>query len=745
MNSIIKKLKKFYKDSDLFFYDMFKKRIERKQLKISTNVVNSNYNFMVIDSYMNSVNKRISKLEYILFDVTSENISTDNVWDSIINKYICSNYESYLINLNIFFKNINLCPLNCDPLEYQFGNSEIAIIHGQTRNPRVMSLIAYAKLHNLKICHTEDGFIHSIVRPVDSSYDELYRIGCSMSADFKTNYFDATQSSNLEEMLNQKIELSDEEYQRARSCIDFLIKNYISKYNNQPIYTPNIGRNGVKKVLVIDQACNDWSIKKGYCSPQTFIEMLETAIEENKNSDILVKIHPDMIQNSNRGGAKNKKWGHYTDFDFQKYTNVYLISDYINPISLLKYVDVVHVCTSQMGFESLLLEKETHIWGVPYYAGWGVGIQRKYYPALNRRKTQHSVEEIFYTAYIKYSRYINPLSRKVCSIEEAMTYILQMRNKFFSNFNIINEYRNLDIETNLNSVVDIAFCFDKNNYKQAIVSSMSLLDSSDKETSYNIHYIIDDSLIDENCQEILTYINKHHACNSTKFYKTEYIFENGYETRGISKATYYRLIIHKILSDIDKVIYSDVDVIFNGTLKEIFDMDISGYMIGGCPDIGLNSRKLFEEKRKTLPYWDKYFKYLKGNYINAGFLLMNLKKIRDSNIESKWIELSIQKFEHQDQDIINATCNKNILKLNGKYNVIPRYVKNGGYDVGVKEKFIPSTYLDDIKNAPVVYHYAGKKPWNNKNVEGASIWWEYIKKYPDLFSYFSLRYEKRLV
>ena len=58
-------------------------------------------------------------------------------------------------------------------------------------------------------------------------------------------------------------------------------------------------------------------------------------------------------------------------------------------------------------------------------------------------------------------------------------------------------------------------------------------------------------------------------------------------------------------------------------------MDISGYMIGGCPDIGLNSRKLFEEKRKTLPYWDKYFKYLKGNYINAGFLLMNLKKIRD--------------------------------------------------------------------------------------------------------------------
>ena len=95
MNSIIKKLKKFYRDSDLFFYDMFK--------KISTNVVNSNYNFMVIDSYMNSVNKRISKLEYILFDVTSENISTDNVWDSIINKYICSNYESYLINLNIFF------------------------------------------------------------------------------------------------------------------------------------------------------------------------------------------------------------------------------------------------------------------------------------------------------------------------------------------------------------------------------------------------------------------------------------------------------------------------------------------------------------------------------------------------------------------------------------------------------------------------------------------------------------------
>ena len=106
--------------------------------------------------------------------------------------------------------------------------------------------------------------------------------------------------------------------------------------------------------------------------------MLEKACEENPDSTILVKTHPDAI-------ASNKVKAYYANL--VQTDRVKRLTDAINPISLIQQCDRVYVCTSQFGFEALMCGKDVQIFGRPFYAGYGVGTaapSRRVEPYTNR-------------------------------------------------------------------------------------------------------------------------------------------------------------------------------------------------------------------------------------------------------------------------------------------------------------------------------------------------------------------------
>ncbi len=262
----------------------------------------------------------------------------------------------------------------------------------------------------------EMGFINRIAYPSD---DYRFSNGISFVFDDMAPYYDARFSNRLENMLNDKnLVLSEEQLQRAKNCISKIVETNLTKYNYQPIYEPKIGRVGVKKVLVIDQVYGDMSITKGMANDNTFKEMLECAIKENPDADIIVKTHPDTID-----GAR----GYYTKL--KQHDNIYTMTGPINPISLIKYADKVYVCTSQFGFEALMCNKEVHIFGMPFYAGWGLAHEHQ---KCIRRTNKRTLEEVFYITYIMYSYYVNPETQCRCEIEEAMDYILKLRDEYFN-------------------------------------------------------------------------------------------------------------------------------------------------------------------------------------------------------------------------------------------------------------------------------------------------------------------------
>ena len=240
-------------------------------------------------------------------------------------------------------------------------------------------------------------------------------------------YFFGGEITTLEYMLNDnKLKPTKEQIDRSKKLINYIIENKITKYNHQPIYKPNIGTYNRKKILVVDQSYGDMSIVYGNANEETFKNMLKKAIDDNPNCDILIKTHPDSIaQNTTR------PLGYFSKDDIKE--NVYLLQESINPISILELVDKVYVVSSQLGFVALMMCKEVHVFGIPFYSGYGLTID---YQKCERRTNKRTLEEMFFITYIMYSYYVNPLKEEQCEIEDAIDYLIKLRKQYFLEFNI---------------------------------------------------------------------------------------------------------------------------------------------------------------------------------------------------------------------------------------------------------------------------------------------------------------------
>lgn len=290
--------------------------------------------------------------------------------------------------------------------------------------------------------------------------------------------------------------------------------------------------------------------------------------------------------------------------------------------------------------------------------------------------------------------------------------------------------------------INIAFSFDFNYYRQAVVAISSLLDcAADKQIVYHIYCLIQSDVTDKVQSEIRKNILSKSPHSKISFIDMPDYFSQSYECRGISIAAYFRLMLHRLLPDVDKIIYSDVDVLFKTDLSEINEINMDSYHVGAVRDALYNT----VQKRKWVcaqfPYWNTDLKNIGNNYKNSGFLVFNLKKWRESDFDKKIIELSQRNYNFQDQDVLNILFvdkPEQVLILNSKYIVLPSW----DYKQSLEENIITPQMYDDILNRPAIIHYAGPKPWDDNSLPQADKWWHYVKNNTSYYSYFKNRLKK---
>lgn len=175
----------------------------------------------------------------------------------------------------------------------------------------------------------------------------------------------------------------------------------------------------------------------------------------------------------------------------------------------------------------------------------------------------------------------------------------------------------------------------------------------------------------------------------------------------IAISAYIRLFLADLLpKDVDKILYLDCDIVVCNSLAELFQTNIDDFYVAGCYDIDT----IFSKSKIDLPAEEPY--------LNSGVLYINLKKWRDENCTSKFIEYLKNRdgtVYHHDQGIINKICKGEKKIMHPKYNVLTAY-----YDFKFKElkkssfPFYSQSEILNAKESPVILHFTpslSNRPW----------------------------------
>ena len=241
--------------------------------------------------------------------------------------------------------------------------------------------------------------------------------------------------------------------------------------------------------------------------------------------------------------------------------------------------------------------------------------------------------------------------------------------------------------------IPFALCFDARGCAKAAVTLKSLLIASENRCDYDVYCVINED-VDKKSQDIIRGVVKGTG-STVHFVYGNHDFDKS-NRRNWPVAMWYRLMLPKLLPNVSRIIYADMDMVFFNDLIDVYEMELGKNVIAAVPT-------------RT------------NGYINSGFLLMDLDKIRSEKFYDKWIKSSIENdFKNPDQDVLNATLGGRIQFLPLRYN----FQLSHGSRIF---KIYPEKELDDLKHNLVCLHYSDyMKPWGEKGKRPvfSEYWWK---------------------
>lgn len=237
--------------------------------------------------------------------------------------------------------------------------------------------------------------------------------------------------------------------------------------------------------------------------------------------------------------------------------------------------------------------------------------------------------------------------------------------------------------------INICFGINDKYCQHCACTIASILYNSNPKDKYTF-YIISNFISEQNKMMIksLTHIRDFKIqfliADMTEY---KYLWQNN--DLGIS--TFFRFKAFEWLN-LDKVLYLDADIIVRDDIGILYNIDITDYYGAGVEDI-ISKSKLNEF---NLPP--------ETTYINAGVLLINLKKCRQDHMVEKLVEFVNKPWEKamNDQEIINILWNGKIKLVDLIWNCMYSY--NNTYE--------DKSYYNSMAQNPAIMHYiTANKPW----------------------------------
>ena len=252
------------------------------------------------------------------------------------------------------------------------------------------------------------------------------------------------------------------------------------------------------------------------------------------------------------------------------------------------------------------------------------------------------------------------------------------------------------------------------------VSIYSLIQNSSKDNYYKI-YILEESLTDTH-KETIQNMSRSNICIEFINVAEKMKDKNRLSSGHLTKETTFRLLVDKIFTEYEKVLYIDCDTVINNDVAILYNEDVTGYVLG------VSVGYLYDDFAKRIV---KEYNIPVSTYFNAGILVINIPMFRNEKIGEKCFDLLKEKGKYwaMDQDVLNITCFEKVKFIDDRWNA--EWAPIAEYGMANR---IP--YLDDARKSkftaldnPYILHYTtAKKPWSYPEITLAEFFWNYARK-----------------
>lgn len=289
--------------------------------------------------------------------------------------------------------------------------------------------------------------------------------------------------------------------------------------------------------------------------------------------------------------------------------------------------------------------------------------------------------------------------------------------------------------------IPVMHFFDNRYVIPAAVSFYSMLENASKEHNY-ILYVGHNDITLENQAKLQSVVRlfqnaKIEFINMAG--KFSELFAQTKSKGHYTKEMYYKFLVPSLVPQHNKVIVTDVDVVFLDDIsKDYINFNVNEqYYFGGVKCL-LRKGCSLDEWRKV---YEKEFSLQERSFLGfaGGYYIFNCIKMRKDSMERRFIEFAInnaQRLIQPEQDTISICCKTM------KKDLHPRaLVCTYSYDMYKSESDYQKDILydaDTVKYSldnPIQLHYAtSRKPWNSV-CQKQEIWFSYLIK-TGLFSEF---------
>lgn len=274
--------------------------------------------------------------------------------------------------------------------------------------------------------------------------------------------------------------------------------------------------------------------------------------------------------------------------------------------------------------------------------------------------------------------------------------------------------------------IPIFFTFDDNYTVPAAVAFFSLLNRASANVAYDMYVLHHD--ISEEHQALLRSVVGRFASATLAFRDTAGFLKDEW-ARGnwdgnqngvrFSSDAVVRCFAARFFPEYEKIVYSDVDVVFVDDVSELWDVDLDDAYMAGVRNVFLKSLPTMLSHLKP-----EHHRLLDDIYIDGGLWVMNLRKIREDRLEDRMLGIirddSIVK-RWNDMDVMNIACAGKVAFLPLNYIARP-HLAEAVRKPGFASHFTRDEIYDAILR-PKILHYAGTKPWLTK-MNWDSAWWD---------------------